>query len=72
MCDVQADSRLINWLLHDSKLSRYHISKEIGISESTLSRIANGDTPLVAVRFGNAQLLTDFARQVQKKRRLDE
>lgn len=62
---AEADSRLITWLLHDSGVTRYKISKDIGISESTLSRIANGETPMDAVRFGYASKLTDYARSIQ-------
>lgn len=61
---AEADSRLISWLLQDSGVTRYKISKDIGISESTLSRIANGETPMEAVRFGYASKLTDYARSI--------
>lgn len=61
---AEADSRLISWLLQDSGVTRYKISKDIGISESTLSRIANGETPMDAVRFGYASKLTDYARSI--------
>ncbi|MCR6108694.1 hypothetical protein HXA34_20570 [Salipaludibacillus agaradhaerens] len=59
---AEADSRLIEWLFHNSGISRYKISKDVGISESTLSRIAKGETPMDAVRFGYARKLTDYAR----------
>ncbi|MGX1195713.1 hypothetical protein [Metabacillus sp. SLBN-84] len=59
---VDADSRLIDWLFHESGISRYKISKDLGIAESTLSRIANGHTPIEAVRFGLAHQLTEYAR----------
>lgn len=64
---VDADSRLIEWLLDVNKsgVTRYKISKDIGVSESTLSRIANGHTPMDAVRFGLAHKLTDYARSIQ-------
>lgn len=62
---VEADSRLIHWLLHDSGVSRYHISKALGISESTLSRIVSGETSMDALRFGYARKLTDYARSLQ-------
>jgi predicted transcriptional regulator len=61
---ANADSRLIKWLLNESGVSRYRISKDVGISESALSRIAKGETPMDAVRFGNASKLTDYARSV--------
>jgi len=62
---VEADSRLIHWLLHESGETRYAISKAIGISESTLSRIASGETPMNAVRFGFAHKLTEYARTIK-------
>lgn len=62
-----ADSRLIYWLLHETKISRYQISKDTGISESTLSRIFSGDTPLERVQFGYAHTLTEYARVEQDK-----
>ena len=65
---VEADSRLIHWLLHDSGVSRYRISKLVGISESTLSRIAGGETPMDAVRFGYAHKLTACARDLRRER----
>lgn len=69
---AKADSRLITWLLHDSGVTRYKISKDIGISESTLSRIANGETPMDAVRFGYASKLTDYARFIQPSDKGDQ
>lgn len=65
---AEADSKLIEWLLHESGVSRYRISKDVGITESTLSRIANKETPMDAVRFGYARRLTDYARSVQSQR----
>lgn len=62
---LDADSRLIEWLLHDSGISRYKISKELGVAESTLSRIAKGQTPMEAVKFGLAHKLTQHARDIQ-------
>lgn len=64
---VDADSRLIEWLFHESEISRYKISKDTGISESTLSRIASGYTQMEAVKFGLAHKLTEYARSVQSK-----
>lgn len=62
---VDADSRLIEWLFHESGITRYKISKDLGVSESTLSRIASGNTPMDAVRFGLAHKLTAYARSVR-------
>lgn len=62
---TEADSRLINWLLYESGESRYSISKMVDISESTLSRIVNGETTLEQIRFGYAHRLTEYAKQLQ-------
>lgn len=63
---VEADSRLIHWLLHESGVTRYRIAKDLDMSESTLSRIASGETSMDAVRFGFAHKLTDYARTVKQ------
>lgn len=67
--EVTASSDLIHWLLYESEISRYKISKETGISEATLSRIANKDTPIDQVRFGSAHKLTAYAKEVQAKQK---
>lgn len=63
---AKADSNLVYWLLHDSGLSKYKISKDVGISEPTLSRIVNGKTPLKEVKFGFAHKLTEYALKVKE------
>lgn len=65
---ADADSRLIEWLFHESGVTRYRISKDVGIAESTLSRIASKEIPMDAIRFGYACKLTDYARSVQATR----
>lgn len=60
-----ADSRLINWLLYESGISRYAISRDVDISESTLSRIVNGSTSIEHMRFGYAHKLTAYAKELQ-------
>lgn len=64
---TEADSRYIHWLLHESGLSRYSISKDTGISESTLSRIVNGSSSIEQMSFGYAHRLTKYARSLQQK-----
>ena len=66
--NLGADGRLILWLLEDSGISRYHISKELDISESTLSRIASGITNINGIQFGVAHKLTEYARRMKKER----
>ncbi|MED4128492.1 hypothetical protein [Shouchella miscanthi] len=67
---VDADSHLIEWLLHESNITRYKISKDVNIAESTLSRIASGETPMDAMRFGYARKLTEYARSIQEQQGL--
>lgn len=62
---TQADERYIQWLLHESGISCYQISKDTGISESTLSRIKSGKTPMASIQFGYASLLTDYAKRLK-------
>ena len=65
MRDVRADGALIKWLLHESGVSRYKISKDLGISEATLSRLTRDEVPLASIRFGYASMLTEYAREIQ-------
>lgn len=68
-----ADSGLITWLFEDSGISRYQISKDTGIPESTLSRIAGGVTTMDVVSFGIAARLTGYAEGKRHSRAyLDE
>lgn len=60
-----ADSELIRWLLDDSGISRYRISKETGVSEGTLARIHSHEVELDSIRFGFAKVLTTYARSVR-------
>lgn len=62
---LEADSKLIIWLLTESGVSRSQISKDLDISESTLSRIVNKVTPLVAINFGYASKLTKYAEKLK-------
>lgn len=69
---AKADSALIDWLIWDSGVSRYRISKETQVSESTLSRITNGDTPLHLVGFGTASRLTEYAKKLKQENEAKE
>lgn len=60
-----AKSEAIDWLFHDSGITRYQISKDTEIPESTLSRIATGVTDMSSVRFGIAGILTAYAEEKQ-------
>lgn len=65
MEEMNADSALIRWLLEDSGVSRYKISKDLGMSESMLSRLARDEISINSIRFGYAKDLTTYARRVQ-------
>lgn len=58
--EYSANGRIVMWLLNDSGRSRYRISKDTGITEGALSRIASGDTSIEAVKFINAHILTQY------------
>lgn len=65
MEEMKADSGLIRWLLEESGVSRYKISKDIGMSESMLSRLVREEISLDSIRFGYAKELTAYARRLQ-------
>lgn len=60
---MKADSALITWLLEVSTVSRYRISEDTGITEMTLSRLANGVSKMENITLGTAAALTDFAEK---------
>lgn len=58
---MKADSALIEWLIHESGISRYAISKATGIGQATLSDLATGKTSIPKMTLGNAIKLTEYA-----------
>lgn len=56
-----ADAEHIRWLLEESGISRYKISKDIGMSESMLSRLSRDEISIDSIRFGYASKLTAYA-----------
>lgn len=62
-----ANSELIRWLLNESGVTKYQISEDLGISQSTLSRLARGEIKLDSIRYGYARNLTDYARRIKAK-----
>lgn len=62
---TKADSDLIRWLLHDSGESRYQISRDTGVAQSTLSRIVSEETNIDNMSFGVASKLTDHAKKLK-------
>lgn len=47
--------------------SRYRISKEVGISQNTLSNYANKITPIGKMSLDNAIKLTEYAKKLKNK-----
>jgi len=66
---LKADEKLINWLMEDSGLSKYSISKATGIPQMTLSDIATGKTSIDNMTFYTASKLTFYAEEAQKNRK---
>ena len=64
---MKAESTLISWLLEGSKVSRYRISEDTGITEMTLSRLANGVSKMENITFGTAAALTEYAEEKMKE-----
>lgn len=66
--ELDANGASIHWILHESDVTKYRISKDTGISESTLSRLASGFIPIPQMRFEYAHILTQYAHMVQAER----
>lgn len=64
---MKADSALIEWLMHESGISRYAISKATGIGQATLSDLATGKTSIDKMTLGNAIKLTEYAEKALKE-----
>lgn len=62
---MKADSALIEWLIHESGISRYAISKATGIGQATLSDLATGKTSIDKMTLGNAVKLTEYAEKIK-------
>lgn len=72
MQSERADEQLIYWLLHESNVTRYRISKDTGITQSTLSRLYNGITSVERMRLGHAITLTNYAKSLKEEHDQDE
>ena len=64
---MKADSLTIKWLINDSGISRYEISKATGITEMTLSRLTNGVSKIENLPLKTAAALTSFAEKALKE-----
>ncbi|MGX7197959.1 hypothetical protein [Enterococcus olivae] len=58
---MYADKKKIEWLLFESKLSLYNISKNSGVPLTTVNDLANKRTKIERMRFDNASKLTEYA-----------
>lgn len=64
---MKADSLTIKWLINDSGISRYEISKATGVTEMTLSRLTNGVSKIENLPLKTAAALTSFAEKALKE-----
>lgn len=64
---MYAELLKIKWLINDSGISRYEISKATGVLEMTLSRLTNGVSKIENLPLKNAAALTSFAEKAMKE-----
>ena len=64
---MKADLLSIRWILNDSGLSRYQISKATGIHQTTLANLVEGKSLIENLSFKNAAALTSFAEKALKE-----
>ena len=64
---MKAELIKIQWILNDSGLSRYQISKETGIHITTLTNLVEGKSLIENLSFKNAAALTSFAERAIKE-----
>lgn len=63
---LTADSEMIHWLLFESGITRYKISKDTGVPDNTLADLATGKTKLERMKFLTAAKLTEYAAEIKK------
>lgn len=59
--------KAIEWLIFNGNISRYQISKETGIAQSTLSDYANGKTDIGRMPLDTAETLYNYFKEVLSK-----
>lgn len=64
---MKADLLMIKWILNDSGLSRYQISKATGIHITTLTNLSDGKSLIENLSFKNAAALTEYAEIALKE-----
>ncbi len=60
-----ANSELIKWLLEESEVTKYQISKATGIHQTTLTNLENGTSLIENLSFKNAAALTEYALKIK-------
>ena len=65
---MKADITLINWLLNESGVSMYAVSKATGIAQTTLSDLSTGKTSIERMSLGHAMTLTEYAEKIKHKK----
>ena len=63
---MKADSLTIKWLINDSGISRYQISKETGIHITTLTNLVEGKSRIENLSFKNAASLTEYVEKIKR------
>ena len=61
---MKANSQQIIWLLEN--VTQYHIAKETGISQGSISQLKNGKIKIENLTFKTASALTELAKKMQK------
>lgn len=65
---MKAELLKIKWILNDSGLSRYQISKATGIHQTTLANLVEEKSLIENLSFKNAAALTEYAEKIMKGR----
>ena len=61
---MEASEQRILWLLEN--VTQYHIAKETGISQGSISQLKNGKIKIDNLTFKTASALTELAKKMQK------
>lgn len=56
--------KAIEWLLFNSNVSRYQVSKDTGVAQTTLSRYVTGESDVGKMTLDNAETLYNYFKQV--------
>jgi len=67
---MKADSELIKWLLEESGVTKYRISKATGIHQTTLTKLETGIALIENLSFKNAIVLTKYAEMIKEEKKM--